>query len=399
MTWQLFVLGLFYIGSVGETDFYRVDLSQSGFGTIGSITIHDDNVLSGGTGSHSGLDLDFVKLLNTSVNDGGTLLGLSGDAAFDFSAGGVIFQPGFQTPLRAGDPSTWDTNLQGTSGANIYDPAKATLSSADGSEISLGEGGEMTFLFKTGLSTDGRYFYYGETGGTDLAGYVLVSDVPSAGAPPEPRSFTLYGTAGNDIIKIGVGANTHLQFTDTTVYGRAGHDRIAGAFGHDTLHGQGGKDWLWGNAGNDWLHGGTNIDKVYGGSGNDTVNGGAGNDRLSGSTGSDMFVFDSKLGTPRTDRKVNFDAITDFNVKFDSLWLDNAVFKKLGSGTLSNPKQLNKKFFTVGEEAKDRNDYLVYNKKTGVLSYDKDGSGSGEAVEFARLKQGVALTHKDVFVI
>ena len=70
-------LGSVYIGSVGETDFYRVDLSQSGFSTLGSITIHDDKVLSGGAGSHAGLDLDIGKLLNTSVNDGTTLLGLS----------------------------------------------------------------------------------------------------------------------------------------------------------------------------------------------------------------------------------------------------------------------------------------------------------------------------------
>jgi Ca2+-binding RTX toxin-like protein len=122
-------------------------------------------------------------------------------------------------------------------------------------------------------------------------------------------------------------------------------------------------------------------------------------DRLSGSTGGDVFVFDSKLGTARTDRKVNFDTITDFSVKYDSLWLDHAVFRKIGSGTLLSPKQLNKKFFTVGDEAKDGNDYLIYNKKTGVLSYDADGSGSKQAIEFAQLKKGLSLTHKDLFVI
>jgi Ca2+-binding RTX toxin-like protein len=152
-------------------------------------------------------------------------------------------------------------------------------------------------------------------------------------------------------------------------------------------------------SGDDWLHGGTNNDKVYGDAGNDTINGGAGNDRLSGSTGRDIFVFNSKLGTSSTDRKVSFDTITDFNARYDSLWLDNAVFRKIGSGTLSNPKQLNKEYFITGSKAHEKDDYLIYNKKTGVLSYDADGSGSKEAVEFAQLRKGLSITHKDIFVI
>jgi Ca2+-binding RTX toxin-like protein len=387
-------LGSVLIGRVGETDIYRVDLSQSGFSTIGAITIHDDNVLSGSPGLYSGMDLDFVRLLN-SATDAATLIGLPGEPIFDFSPSGVVFQPGFQTPLGPSDPPEWNTNLQGTSGSNIYDPDKAMLGSANDGTLSLGEGGQITFLLKTPLSTSGRYFYFGEAGNADLANYVLVSDTPSS----EPRDFTLIGTPGNDTIRVGVGLNTHLQFIDTTVYGQRGDDRIVGAFGNDMLYGESGEDLIWGRSGDDWLRGGTNSDKVYGEAGEDTINGGTGIDRLSGGTGGDVFVFDSKLGTARTDRKVNFDTITDFNPRGDSLWLDNAVFKKLGSGTLSNPKQLNKKYFTVGEDAKDRNDYLIYNKKTGVLSYDADGSGSKEAVEFAQLKKGLALTYKDILVI
>ena len=36
-------------------------------------------------------------------------------------------------------------------------------------------------------------------------------------------------------------------------------------------------------------------------------------------------------------------------------------------------------------KAKDGNDYILYNKNTGVLSYDVDGSGSTAAVAFAVL--------------
>jgi 16S rRNA U516 pseudouridylate synthase RsuA-like enzyme len=60
---------------------------------------------------------------------------------------------------------------------------------------------------------------------------------------------------------------------------------------------------------------------------------------------------------------------------------------------------LNKEFFVTGTKAREKDDYLIYNKKTGVLSYDADGSGSKEAVEFAQLSKNLKLTYKDFFVI
>jgi Ca2+-binding RTX toxin-like protein len=96
---------------------------------------------------------------------------------------------------------------------------------------------------------------------------------------------------------------------------------------------------------------------------------------------------------------VNFDTIKDFSVKDDCLYLDNAIFRKLGSDTPNNPKQLSKSLFTIGDKAKDKNDYVIYNDKTGVLSYDADGSGRGKAVEFAELSKKLPMTHKDFFVI
>jgi 16S rRNA U516 pseudouridylate synthase RsuA-like enzyme len=76
------------------------------------------------------------------------------------------------------------------------------------------------------------------------------------------------------------------------------------------------------------------------------------------------------------------------------------VFTKLGKkGSEIAPGLLNKKYFTVGHKAKDKNDYIVYNKKTGVLSYDSDGSGSKAAVEFAQLKKGAILKYSDFFII
>ncbi|NIX75457.1 hypothetical protein HB375_02375 [Microvirga sp. c23x22] len=134
-------------------------------------------------------------------------------------------------------------------------------------------------------------------------------------------------------------------------------------------------------------------DKFVGGGGNDTFFGGLGNDTLTGGKGKDVFVFDTK-----PNKKTNFDTITDFNVKDDSIYLDNAVFKKLGKGTLSKPGKLNKDFFTIGK-AKDKDDYLIYNKKTGVLSYDADGNGAGKAVEIAKLSTKLKMTAADFLII
>ncbi len=72
-------------------------------------------------------------------------------------------------------------------------------------------------------------------------------------------------------------------------------------------------------------------------------------------------MFNTKLN-----KKTNLDKIVDFNVKDDSIWLDNAIFKKLGKkGSELSPAKLSKAFFTVGDKAKDGNDYLVYNKSEG----------------------------------
>ena len=162
-----------------------------------------------------------------------------------------------------------------------------------------------------------------------------------------------------------------------TVNGTVVGERIAGTAGNDTLKGFGGNDFLLGGLGDD---------KLFGGSGKDT---------LTGNAGRDAFVFDAKLN-----KKTNVDKITDFNVKDDSVYLDNAVFTKLGKGgSEASPKKLSKAYFTVGTEAKDRNDYVIYDKKKGVLYYDQDGSGSKAQVEVATIKKNLKITYHDFFVI
>jgi Ca2+-binding RTX toxin-like protein len=168
---------------------------------------------------------------------------------------------------------------------------------------------------------------------------------------------------------------------------------LNGLGGDDTLWGLGGNDQLYGGDGNDLLRGGEGIDVLRGEGGNDTLFGGAGKDTLYGGTGKDIFAFDTRLN-----KKTNLDKIADYKVSDDSIWLDNAVFTKIGKASPTGRK-LSSSFFKVGTKAADKNDYIVYNKAKGVLYYDSDGSGSKAMVEIATFTKNPKLTVADFFVI
>ncbi|GEO17885.1 calcium-binding protein [Microvirga aerophila] len=132
-----------------------------------------------------------------------------------------------------------------------------------------------------------------------------------------------------------------------------------------------------------------------GGVGDDTLSGGNGNDVLTGGAGRDVFAFKN---APK--KRSNFDTITDFNVVDDAVWLSKAVFTKLGKkGSETAPVLLNKKHFVVGNKAKDKDDYIIYKKSTGILYYDNDGSGSAKAVEIPKFATKPGLTHQDFFIV
>ena len=136
------------------------------------------------------------------------------------------------------------------------------------------------------------------------------------------------------------------------ITGSNSNDSIDGTVGSDTLKGLNGNDRLWGGIGDD---------RLFGGDGNDYLRGGAGRD---------VFVFDT------APNRTNVDKITDFNVSDDSVYLDNAVFKAIGKGTEAFPEKLSKSFFTIGSEAKDKNDHVIYDNKKGILYDEEDGRRS-----------------------
>lgn len=261
----------------------------------------------------------------------------------------------------------------------------------------------------------------------DLRAATLANGDPNAGGYLSQSS----GIAGGFTIANGVVIeNAKGSAGNDTLIGNSAANRLEGGAGDDTYHIDSPNDVVVDTSGNDTVYAtfnfaGAGIENVYvngvkvvsggtptgngfnpikgtggknnlvGKDGNDKFYGGLGNDTLTGKGGIDIFVFNTKLN-----KTTNKDKITDFSVRDDVIWLDNKIFKKLGSrGSENNPSKLKASFFTTGDKAKDRDDYIVYNKKKGVLSYDADGSGTGQAIEFATVKKNLALRYDDFFVI
>lgn len=136
-----------------------------------------------------------------------------------------------------------------------------------------------------------------------------------------------------------------------------------------------------------------NKDRLIGGLGNDKLFGKLGKDVMIGGAGKDVFVFDTK-----PDARKNVDWVADFNVADDTIWLDNKYFK-IGKGTFSKPVKLNKKMFWTGTKAHDADDRIIYNKKTGALLYDEDGTGDKAAIKIATLSSKLKLSNLDFFAV
>nr|WP_281433505.1 hypothetical protein [Microvirga splendida] len=142
------------------------------------------------------------------------------------------------------------------------------------------------------------------------------------------------------------------------------------------------------------LRGGSGADVLAGEAGGDTLYGGLGNDVLTGGAGKDVFVFDMRLN-----KRTNVDQIADFRTQDDGIYLDNKVFTKLGSGTFSKPKKFKSDMFVQNTKAQDAEDRIVYDKRSGKLYYDQDGTGSKAQIQIATLTNKALLKYSDFFVI
>ncbi|MEI6640765.1 MAG: calcium-binding protein [Novosphingobium sp.] len=245
--------------------------------------------------------------------------------------------------------------------------------------------------------------------------------------------------AGNDRFDLSQG--------DDVAFALGGADRMFGNGGNDTLLGGAGNDSLFGGAGDDILDGGTGANLLNGGTGSDTVSyvsasgaqtidlrqttaqtngdrlvgienltgsdfddvftagraasillggggddtlvggargdvlaGGTGNDLLTGGAGNDIFLFDARPTTA-----ANADVITDFVRGRDKIVLSSGVFKDvplLGENGLDPAAFVRSASATAARDADDR---LIYNTKSGILFFDADGVGGKAPVAIAQL--------------
>ncbi|MCG7393977.1 hypothetical protein MHY87_13785 [Microvirga sp. ACRRW] len=186
---------------------------------------------------------------------------------------------------------------------------------------------------------------------------------------------------------------------------------------YNVITGKSKNDKITGTADADSIHGGAGNDKINGGAGDDIINGGTGKDILTGGAGMDTFVFDTPV------KKGHFDQITDFKSADDTIQISLASLKAFKvkvakqevhddlMGTKAGKKKtsfsldkvfekgkLEKKFFSIGK-AKDSDDFVNYDKKTGFVYLDTDGSGKGQGIAIAKLKPGTSVTVDDFVFI
>ena len=175
------------------------------------------------------------------------------------------------------------------------------------------------------------------------------------------------------------GAPLNIFNSGATLF--AGDDTFTGSSGYDGFRAYGGDDVLKGFGDVDRFDGGTGDDRLYGGLGNDILVGGA---------DKDAFVFDTKLNA-----KTNVDTINDFTVADDTIWLDRNIFAKAGKVG----KALPAKAFEKGTKADDKQDRIIYDKKTGDVFYDADGKKGDKQVLFAKLDEKLKLGADDFLVV
>jgi Ca2+-binding RTX toxin-like protein len=269
-------------------------------------------------------------------------------------------------------------------------PLSVTFTAADSSGASVADAIKIQFpaLFK------------GFANGNDTGSGTAAANAGALGAGNDQYKALggndlVYGDAGNDQIDGGAGndilhgdlGNDRLVggTGNDLLFGREGNDVLTGDAGNDRLFGHEGADALFGGSGRDSLTGGAGNDTLFGDSGNDRLAGGLGNDVLSGGLGADTFYFDAPSGK---------DTIMDFEIGLDTISLAAALLPGLALGPLAADA-----FKIVGAGAAiDSSDRVIYDIKTGILSFDIDGSGQAAAVHFAYVQAGLALKPSDFII-
>jgi serralysin len=274
-----------------------------------------------------------------------------------------------------------------------------TFYGGDGDDLISGVGGNDVFV---GGSGNDSYFIYlnagativeAASGGTDgvatysnvtlpqFAEIEFLESLEFNDSGPSVTGLTLIGSNTPNTITGDSGANV--------LSGLGGSDVVKGLAGDDLIDGGLDADMLDGGDGDDRLLGGGGLDTLLGLAGNDRLLGGAGKDTLTGGTGRDTFVFNTA-----PNKTTNVDRIADFARVDDTFHLDNAYLKKVGSNG-----KLKSDAFHLGKKAADAEDRVIYDKSTGNLFYDADGTGKIAAIKIAVLQNKALIGLSDFVII
>lgn len=151
-----------------------------------------------------------------------------------------------------------------------------------------------------------------------------------------------------------------------------------------------------GRHGDDFLFGGEGNQTLKGGKGNDIIGGRGEKDKLYGGEDNDIFFFDLRNlpAAAEMEDELSFSVhrIKDFSHEDDSIYLSGENFDQLAG-------PLDKDFFVKGTEAVTEDHRIIYDKATGSLYFDDDGSGElMDPVKFGKVDPGTKVTASDFFV-
>ncbi len=200
------------------------------------------------------------------------------------------------------------------------------------------------------------------------------------------------GESTVNIVQQTVIAETAVQATlaglvaGQTLNGNNNANTLNGGSGIDDMAGFGGNDTLNGNDGDDSINGGTQNDTLTGGNGSDSLDGGPGADRLTGGAGNDNFVFTSALAG-------SADIITDYKVVEDTIRIRRGLVGNLPAGILAGNR-----FKNTARGAIDADDRIIYERSSGKLSFDSNGSAAGGRVLIATLPRGLAMAAGEIII-
>ena len=266
-----------------------------------------------------------------------------------------------------GQPLVWATDT-------LYDALQeGTMGSPTESSFVLSAPNGARIVFQGNFTISGGVVTGGTATGFDL--YLGSTKVMKASGAT--ASYADLVAAIAEAATFELGAFNDLFVSGAKVVGSNEDDFLSGAVGGKLL----------GRDGDDYIATGLGLTTAKGGDGNDVLVGN-GESRLLGGKGEDIFT---AWGPDGGDFLKGGDFFKDFSVKDDVVALHPSFYEGPPEGHLADS------YFNVGKAAETADHHVIYDKKTGILYWDADGSGVGAQEQVARLPDHLKLKADNIF--